>query len=431
MARRSTNTPPLGAPAQIIPPPFYYLFDDPAARGPSQLPLSSPEPTYVDEHPQFASHPDEIERKFSEEDHFRQPGRYSPSSHSDYSSPRDSSGSEHEYDAPMYEHGNSDDLPFSQHQSTSKPFNRKSRAGKSHVVTPAGAGPGLKCTFDADGTPCNAEMFKVPSKLRHHLIEKHALFSPFQCDNCMRVFTRMSLRTRHLEKVPIIPNMHGPRTEERVCPHPPAIKSEDYKTRKDIEDALWRIKTDQKEVEEAIKLIKQYNPLLEGRKKRAGSGDRSGGIRTPNGCPHPERASIYPYPALRSPQGPSGQQKYSPSTSPNRNRHYRHSNSSHETPAPTTQAVYPLPHGQPVPSSSYHHQNHAQQQQHRQNASQHHQSHQQQPVMALPGIWDHQDVKNIEKQNQSFDQRMPHVLNIGYDTYQYSQFSCLQETGRR
>lgn len=169
---------PLGAPAQIIPPPFYYLFDDPAARGPSQLPLSSPEPTYVDEHPQFASHPDEIERKFSEEDHFRQPGRYSPSSHSDYSSPRDSSGSEHEYDAPMYEHGNSDDLPFSQHQSTSKPFNRKSRAGKSHVVTPAGAGPGLKCTFDADGTPCNAEMFKVPSKLRYAI---HLLLSVITC----------------------------------------------------------------------------------------------------------------------------------------------------------------------------------------------------------------------------------------------------------
>jgi hypothetical protein len=87
----------------------------------------------------------------------------------------------------------------------------------------------------------------------------------------------MSLRTRHLEKVPIIPNIHDPRTEERVCPHPPAIKSKDYKTRKLIEDVLWSIKTDQKEVEEAIKLIKQYNPILEGRKKRAGSGDRSGG----------------------------------------------------------------------------------------------------------------------------------------------------------
>jgi hypothetical protein len=159
---------PLGAPPQIIPSPFEYLFNDLAAGGPSQLPVSSPAPTYVEDHRQFASYPDEVERKFSEETQYRQPGRGSPSSsHSDYSSPPDSSGSEHEYDAPMYEHGNSDDLPFSQHQSTSKPFNRKSRAGKSHVVTPAGAGPGLKCTFDDDGTPCDAEMFKVPSKMRY------------------------------------------------------------------------------------------------------------------------------------------------------------------------------------------------------------------------------------------------------------------------
>jgi hypothetical protein len=51
--------------------------------------------------------------------------------------------------------------------------------------------------------------------------------------------------------------------------------------------------------------------------------------------------------------------------------------------------------------------------------------------MALPGGWDHQDVKKFEKQNQSFDQRMPHVPNMGYDTYQYGPFSYLSETGRR
>ncbi|KAI5819301.1 hypothetical protein BZA77DRAFT_305044 [Pyronema omphalodes] len=388
MARRSTNTPPLGASPQIIPSPFEYLFNDPAAGGPSQLPVSSPAPSYVEDHRHFASYPEEVDRRFTEETQYRQPGRGSSSPyHSDYPSPPDSTGSEHEYEAPMYEHGNSDGIPFSQQQSTSKPFNRKSRAGKSHVVTPAGAGPGLKCTFNDDGSCCDEEMFKVPSKMRHHLIEKHVLFSPFQCDNCMRVFTRMSLRTRHLEKVPITPHdIHDPRIEERICPHPPAMQSKDYKIRKLIEDALWSIKTEQKEVEEAIKLIKKYNPILEGRKKRGGSSDRSNGTRTPNRSPRPERASMYPYPVPRSPQGTAVQQRYTSLTSPNRNRQYRHPNPPHET---TTQAAYSLPHSQPVLGSSY------------------------------------------NDQNQSFDQRMPHVPSMSFTPFPYAPFSYIAEPARR
>ena len=51
-------------------------------------------------------------------------------------------------------------------KSSSQTFTRKSKAGKRHFVTPAGASAELICTFTDDGGhPCS-EKFLLPSKLR-------------------------------------------------------------------------------------------------------------------------------------------------------------------------------------------------------------------------------------------------------------------------
>jgi len=51
--------------------------------------------------------------------------------------------------------------------SSAKPFNRVSKAGKPHLVTPAGACSGLRCSFTKDGRPCHDQtLFTLPSTIR-------------------------------------------------------------------------------------------------------------------------------------------------------------------------------------------------------------------------------------------------------------------------
>jgi hypothetical protein len=88
-------------------------------------------------------------------------------------------------------------------------------------------------------------------------------FLLFQCDNCMRVFTRLSLRTRHLEKAD---------SGGRICPHQTTAGGEEFEIRKGVEEALWRIRLEQAEVDAAVELIKRYNGQLEARRRRGQSG---------------------------------------------------------------------------------------------------------------------------------------------------------------
>ncbi|KAF8248457.1 hypothetical protein K440DRAFT_642501 [Wilcoxina mikolae CBS 423.85] len=93
-------------------------------------------------------------------------------------------------------------------KSNIKPFPRKSKAGNKHYVTPAGA-----------------------------------------------IFTRLSLRTRHLEK-------------GESCPHERTTGGEHFEARKQVEQALWNIRTAQQEVNDAVALINQYNGKLDARSRR-------------------------------------------------------------------------------------------------------------------------------------------------------------------
>jgi len=171
-----------------------------------------------------------------------------------------------------------------------KPFNRVSKTGKSHFVTPAATCVGFRCTFTENGQPCSdTDTFKLPSamrqvpsthraptlfnarsdsntmaSIREHLISKHMEFSPFQCANCKRVFTRLALETRHLQRQD---------TGNRICPNEPQIGDKNYQARCSVRDALWGIRAKQEEVDKAVLLIKICNGQLEGRKRRGAQRD--------------------------------------------------------------------------------------------------------------------------------------------------------------
>jgi len=82
----------------------------------------------------------------------------------------------------------------------------------------------------------------------------------------MRVFTRLSLRTRHLEKA---------ETGGRICPHQTVSGGEEFEIRKSVEVALWGIRLEQIEVDGAVELIKRFNGKLEARRRRGQPEDRS------------------------------------------------------------------------------------------------------------------------------------------------------------
>ncbi|KAI5796562.1 hypothetical protein EDC01DRAFT_43776 [Geopyxis carbonaria] len=147
----------------------------------------------------------------------------------------------------------------------SKPFPRKSKAGNQHYVTPSGATSGFSCNFIEirGGAKCQSN-FELPSKIREHLIDDHMRFSPFQCSNCKKVFTRLSILTRHLTK-----SQGG---EERTCNNPPAGEDEHYLIRNSVKNALWEIRQQQHEVDVAVSLIMRYNGRLEERRRRGGHG---------------------------------------------------------------------------------------------------------------------------------------------------------------
>jgi len=84
----------------------------------------------------------------------------------------------------------------------------------------------------------------------------------------MRVFTRLSLRTRHLEKAD---------SGGRICPDQTTAGVEEFEIRKGVEEALWGIRMEQAEVDAAVELIKRYNGQLEARRRRDQSSDRDRG----------------------------------------------------------------------------------------------------------------------------------------------------------
>ncbi|KAI5857698.1 hypothetical protein BZA05DRAFT_103643 [Tricharina praecox] len=155
-------------------------------------------------------------------------------------------------------HQPSTQLPANKRLKPGRPFNRVSKAGKHHLVTPAGACALLRCSFTKNGQPCTSEA-SLPSTMREHLIEEHMEFSPFQCSTCKRIFTRLALETRHLQTK---------KGGERTCPNQPQGVDDNYQARCKVRDALWGIQTQQDEVNVAVALIKQYNGQLESRKRR-------------------------------------------------------------------------------------------------------------------------------------------------------------------
>jgi hypothetical protein len=84
----------------------------------------------------------------------------------------------------------------------------------------------------------------------------------------MRIFPRLSLRTRHLERAD---------TGGRICPHQTTAGGEEFEIRKEVEGALWGIRLEQAEVDAAVELIKRYNGQLEPRRRRGQSGDQGRG----------------------------------------------------------------------------------------------------------------------------------------------------------
>lgn len=94
-------------------------------------------------------------------------------------------------------------------------------------------------------------------------------FSPFQCRNCKRVFTRLSLETRHLRQDS---NAEG---NQRHCPNSPVADDRNYQIRCEVRDALWDIHTTQEEVDRAVRLIMHYNGHLEERRRRVPASSRA------------------------------------------------------------------------------------------------------------------------------------------------------------
>jgi len=92
-------------------------------------------------------------------------------------------------------------------------------------------------------------------------------FSPFQCENCKRVYTRKSLYTRHLKDVDQT-GSQPKRGPSRECPNRKMDADEAFYIRKDIHAALWAIQTVQEQVDWAVSIIKRNNGALPTRRRR-------------------------------------------------------------------------------------------------------------------------------------------------------------------
>lgn len=102
---------------------------------------------------------------------------------------------------------------------------------------------------------------------RAHLIERHMAFSPFQCENCKRVYTRKSLYTRHLKDVDHAGSQQK-RGPCRECPNRKMDADSAFYIRKDTYAALWAIQTVQEQVDRAVSIIKRHNGALPSRRRR-------------------------------------------------------------------------------------------------------------------------------------------------------------------
>lgn len=89
-------------------------------------------------------------------------------------------------------------------------------------------------------------------------------FSPFQCEKCMRVYTRKSLYTRHLKEV----SPEGTARRTRQCPNKETEPDKTFHIRKRTYEALWAIQLTQGQVDDAINIIKQHNGTLPSRRRR-------------------------------------------------------------------------------------------------------------------------------------------------------------------
>jgi len=92
-------------------------------------------------------------------------------------------------------------------------------------------------------------------------------FSPFQCENCKRVYTRKSLYTRHLKDVDHAGSQQK-RGPCRECPNRKMDADSAFYIRKDTYAALWAIQTVQEQVDRAVSIIKRHNGALPSRRRR-------------------------------------------------------------------------------------------------------------------------------------------------------------------
>lgn len=120
-----------------------------------------------------------------------------------------------------------------------------------------------------------------------HILDTHMTFSPFQCRNCKRVFTRLSLETRHLRQDDQVPG------SPRHCPNSPVPDDSNFMARCDVRNALWNIHTAQHEVDTAVRLIAHYNGRLEERRRRVPAA-RSSRDRLASKIPMPHADKIPP-----------------------------------------------------------------------------------------------------------------------------------------
>jgi len=92
-------------------------------------------------------------------------------------------------------------------------------------------------------------------------------FSPFQCENCKRVYTRKSLYTRHLKDA----DQNGSQQKRgpcRECPNRKMDADDAFYIRKETYAALWAVQTTQEQVDKAVSIIKRHNGALPDRRRR-------------------------------------------------------------------------------------------------------------------------------------------------------------------
>ena len=92
-------------------------------------------------------------------------------------------------------------------------------------------------------------------------------FSPFQCENCKRVYTRKSLYTRHLKDA----DQNGPQQKRgpcRECPNRKMDADDAFYVRKETHATLWAIQTTQEQVDRAVGIIRRHNGALPTRRRR-------------------------------------------------------------------------------------------------------------------------------------------------------------------